>query len=54
MRAELNEKYSVQFLKRTDIIEIATKALKHIVRDTIAKDGIRPDGRKPDESADHL
>jgi polyribonucleotide nucleotidyltransferase len=50
VRAELNEKYSVQFPeKEQDIIEIATKAMKHIVRDTIAKDGIRPDGRKPDE-----
>ncbi len=49
-RAELNEKYLALFPeKELDIIEISTKALKSIVRETIAKEGLRPDGRKAEE-----
>lgn len=49
-RAQLNEKYAAMFPEKgMDIIDIATKSMKHIVRDMIAKEGVRPDGRKPDE-----
>lgn len=50
VRAELTEKYLVQFPEKAlDIIEISTKAMKSVVRKMISDNGVRPDGRKPDE-----
>ncbi len=49
-RAVIMDKYIQQFPeKELDIIELSTKALKSIVRDMITNEGVRPDGRKPDE-----